>query len=56
MVEREEDAAATLAPERAAELRAEMLDVVKRFDETGDDTLVLRMDYLEAVSREPATA
>jgi hypothetical protein len=26
---------------------------VRRFDVSGDDTLVLRMDYLEAVIRKP---
>jgi SAM-dependent methyltransferase len=45
-------AVATLG-ERAADLKAEMLDVVKRFYVSGDDTLVLRMDYLEAVITKP---
>jgi SAM-dependent methyltransferase len=47
-------AAATLADDRTADLKAEMTDVVKRFNVSGDDTLVLRMDYLEAVIRKPA--
>ena len=46
-------AVTTLAPDRAASLRADMLDVVRRFDVSGDDTLVLRMDYLEAVIQKP---
>ena len=46
-------AAATLPADRAAEFKAEMLDVVKRFNVSGDDTLVLRMDYLEPVIRKP---
>jgi len=47
-------AVATLGTDRAADLKAEMLDVVRRFDVSGDDTLVLRMDYLEAIIRKPA--
>jgi hypothetical protein len=47
-------AAATLSTDRAAELKTEMLDVVKRFNVSGDETLVLRMDYLEAVIHAPA--
>jgi SAM-dependent methyltransferase len=43
-----------LGPDRAASLRADMLDVVKRFDVSDDATLVLRMDYLEAVIHKPA--
>jgi SAM-dependent methyltransferase len=46
-------AATTLPADRAAELRADMLDVVKRFNESEDDTLVLRMDYLEALILKP---
>lgn len=45
---------AALAADRAADLKAEMLDLVKRFNESGDDTVVLRMDYLEAVVHKPA--
>ena len=48
-------AVTTLAPDRADGLKAEMLDVVKRFNVSDDDTLVLRMDYLEVVVRKPAT-
>jgi SAM-dependent methyltransferase len=43
-------------PDRAAALRAEMVDVAKRFDVSDDDTLVLAMDYLQAVIHKPATA
>jgi len=48
-------AAAALPADRAAELKAEMLDVVKRFNVADDETLVLRMDYLEAVIHKPTT-
>jgi septum formation topological specificity factor MinE len=48
-------AAAALPADRAAELKAEMLDVVKRFNVADDETLVLRMDYLEAVIHKPST-
>lgn len=44
---------ATLGQDRVAALRGDMLDVVKRFDVSDDNTLVLRMDYLEAVIRKP---
>ncbi|MEV4539607.1 methyltransferase domain-containing protein [Asanoa sp. NPDC049518] len=44
-------ALAALSPDRAADLKAEMVEVVKRFDVSDDATLVLRMDYLEAVIR-----
>jgi SAM-dependent methyltransferase len=47
-------AAAAVAADRAADLRADMLEVVKRFNVSGDDTLVLRMDYLEAVIHKSA--
>jgi hypothetical protein len=33
---------------------AELLEVARRFDVSEDDTLVLRLDYLEAVVRKPA--
>ena len=46
---------AALGADRAADLKAEMVDVVKRFNVSDDDTLVLRMDYLEAVIHKPAT-
>jgi SAM-dependent methyltransferase len=48
-------ALSTLEPDRADAMRAEMVDVVRRFNVSGDDTLVLRMDYLEAVIRKPAS-
>ncbi|MBB5139840.1 hypothetical protein HNP84_009604 [Thermocatellispora tengchongensis] len=48
-------AVATLAADLATGLKAEMLDVVKRFNVSGDHTLVLRMDYLEEVIHKPAT-
>jgi hypothetical protein len=41
--------------DRAAALRADMLEAARRFDVSEDgDTLVLRMDYLEAVIHKPA--
>jgi SAM-dependent methyltransferase len=48
-------ALATLAPDAAAALKADMVETVRRFDVSDDDTLVLRMDYLEAVMHKPAT-
>jgi ubiquinone/menaquinone biosynthesis C-methylase UbiE len=48
-------ALATLGNDGAAELRAEMVETARRFDVSDDDTLVLRMDYLEAVIHKPAT-
>jgi SAM-dependent methyltransferase len=42
-----------LGPDRAAALKAEMLDLAWRFDVADDDTLVLRLDYLEVVVRKP---
>jgi hypothetical protein len=45
----------TLGAGRAADLKADMLAAVRRFDVSDDDTLVLRMDYLEAVISKPAT-
>ncbi|WP_214108639.1 class I SAM-dependent methyltransferase [Acrocarpospora catenulata] len=44
-------AVAALGADRAADLKAEMFDLVKRFNTSDDDTVVLRMDYLEAVIR-----
>jgi hypothetical protein len=32
-----------------------MAETARRFDDSDDDTLVLRMDYLEAVIGKPAT-
>jgi SAM-dependent methyltransferase len=43
-----------LGPDRAGALKAELLDVARRFDVSEDDTLVLRLDYLEVVVRKPA--
>ena len=43
-----------LGPDRSAALRAELLAVARRFDVSEDDTLVLRLDYLEVVARKPA--
>jgi SAM-dependent methyltransferase len=41
--------------DRGAALRADMLEAARRFDVSEDgDTLVLRMDYLEAVIHKPA--
>ena len=48
-------ALATLAPDGAAALKADMVEIARRFDVSDDDTLVLRMDYLEAVIHKPAT-
>jgi SAM-dependent methyltransferase len=46
---------AALEGDRAAVLRADMLAAARRFDVSEDgDTLVLRMDYLEAVIHKPA--
>lgn len=43
-----------LGPDRAGALKAELLEVARRFDVSEDETLVLRLDYLEAVVRKPA--
>jgi SAM-dependent methyltransferase len=43
-----------LGPDRAGALKAELLEVARRFDVSEDDTLVLRLDYLEGVVRKPA--
>jgi SAM-dependent methyltransferase len=48
-------ALATLPPDRAAELKADMVEVARSFDDSDDDTLVLRQEYLEAVIHKPAT-
>lgn len=42
-------AVAALDEAGAAALTAEMVELARRFDESDDDTLVLRMDYLEVV-------
>jgi SAM-dependent methyltransferase len=49
-------ALAALAADRAADLKAEMVEVARSFDVSDDGTLVLRQDYLEAVIHKPATA
>jgi SAM-dependent methyltransferase len=49
-------ALAALAADRAADLKAEMVEAARRFDVSDDDTLVLRMDYLEAVMRKPSAS
>jgi hypothetical protein len=46
---------ATLGDDGAADLKAEMVETARRFNVSDDDTLVLRMDYLEAVISKPAT-
>jgi SAM-dependent methyltransferase len=38
-------------PDRAGALKTELLEVARRFDVAEDDTLVLRVDYLEVVAR-----
>ena len=43
-----------LRPDGVGALKAELLDVARRFDVSEDDTLVLRLDYLEVVVRKPA--
>jgi SAM-dependent methyltransferase len=48
-------ALAVLGADRAADLKADMVEVARRFDVSDDDTLVLRQDYLEAVIHKPAT-
>jgi SAM-dependent methyltransferase len=48
-------ALATLGADRADELKADMVEVARTFDDSDDDTLVLRQEYLEAVIHKPAT-
>jgi hypothetical protein len=48
-------ALAALGSDGAADLKAEMVATARRFDVSDDATLVLRMDYLEAVITKPAT-
>ncbi|HEV7706596.1 MAG TPA: class I SAM-dependent methyltransferase [Asanoa sp.] len=43
-----------LEADRAADLKADMVEVVKRFNVSDDATLVLRMDYLQAIIHKPA--
>jgi SAM-dependent methyltransferase len=47
------EALQALEPDRADALKAELLEAARRFDVSEDDTLVLRLDYLEAVVRKP---
>jgi SAM-dependent methyltransferase len=47
------EALEALEPDSADALKAELLEVARRFDVSEDDTLVLRLDYLEAVVRKP---
>jgi SAM-dependent methyltransferase len=47
------EALAALGPDRALALKAELLELAGRFDVSEDETLVLRLDYLEAVVRAP---
>jgi SAM-dependent methyltransferase len=48
-------ALAALGADRAAALRADLVEVARSFDTSDDDTLVLRQEYLEAVIHKPAT-
>jgi SAM-dependent methyltransferase len=43
-----------LGPDRGGALRAELLELARRFDVSEDDTLVLQLDYLEVVVRKPS--
>jgi hypothetical protein len=47
------EALRALGADRAGALKAEMLEAARRFDVSEDDTLVLRLDYLEVVVRKP---
>ena len=42
-----------LGPDRVLALKAELLELAGRFDVSEDETLVLQLDYLEAVVRKP---
>jgi SAM-dependent methyltransferase len=48
------EALQALGPDRAGALKGELLDVAGRFDVSEEDTLVLRLDYLEVIVRKPA--
>jgi SAM-dependent methyltransferase len=48
------EALQALGPHAAGALRAELTEVARRFDVSDDDTLVLRLDYLEVVVNKPA--
>ena len=43
-----------VGPDRAGALRAELVELARRFDVSDDDTLVLRLEYLEVVVHKPA--
>ena len=47
------EALLALGPDRALALKAELLELAGRFDVSDDETLVLQLDYLEAVVRKP---
>jgi SAM-dependent methyltransferase len=47
------EALLALGPDRAPALTAELLELARRFDVSEDETLVLQLDYLEAVVRKP---
>jgi SAM-dependent methyltransferase len=47
------EALRTLGPDRGMALQAELLELAGRFDVSEDETLVLQLDYLEAVVRTP---
>jgi SAM-dependent methyltransferase len=49
-------ALAALGSDRAAALKADMVEVARSFQVGDDDTLVMRQEYLEAVIHKPATA
>jgi SAM-dependent methyltransferase len=48
-------AVAALRADRAADLKADMVKVAASFNISGDDTLVLRQEYLEAIIHKPVT-
>jgi SAM-dependent methyltransferase len=43
-----------VGPDRTGALRAELVELARRFDVSDDDTLVLRLEYLEVVVHKPA--
>ncbi|HET7517079.1 MAG TPA: hypothetical protein VFN05_05160 [Actinomycetes bacterium] len=47
---------ANWVPDSAAALKADMVELARRFDASDDDTLVLRQEYVEAVIGRPAAA
>lgn len=48
------EALQALGPDRVGALKAELTELARRFDVSEDDTLVLRLDYLEVVAHKPA--